>query len=253
MSLNQNDLHSSVICLFDVDGTLTFPRQRIQPDMETFLERLKQKVTVGVVGGSDLPKILEQLGGEEALSKFDYMFSENGLVAHKKGVKIFEENVTRFIGEETLQKFINYCLFYMSNLWLPFKRGTFIEIRSGLINVAPCGRGSSKQERDQFESYDKEHKIREKFIESLREKFPDLGLTYSIGGQISFDVFPNGWDKRFCLTQVTGDGFEKIYFFGDKTFKGGNDYEIANDPRTVSFTVTSPQDTIKTVSELLSL
>jgi hypothetical protein len=33
--------------------------------MEQFLERLKTKVTVGLVGGSDLPKILEQLGGDE--------------------------------------------------------------------------------------------------------------------------------------------------------------------------------------------
>ena len=31
--------------------------------MEEFMERLKQKVTVGLVGGSDLVKILEQLGG----------------------------------------------------------------------------------------------------------------------------------------------------------------------------------------------
>ena len=53
----------------------------------------------------------------------------------------------------------------------------------------------------------------------LKENFKDYNLTYSIGGQISFDVFPNGWDKRFCLTQIVDDGFEKIYFFGDKTFK----------------------------------
>ena len=65
----------------------------------------------------------------------------------------------------------------------------------------------------------KEHKVREKFIQALNEKFVDYKLVYSIGGQISFDVFPEGWDKRFCLTQVTADGFEKIYFFGDKTFK----------------------------------
>ncbi len=56
----------------------------------------------------------------------------------------------------------------------------------------------------------KEHKIREKFIETLKNQFADYNLTYSIGGQISFDVFPEGWDKRFCLTQVTSDGFEKV-------------------------------------------
>jgi phosphomannomutase len=66
-------------------------------------------------------------------------------------------------------------------------------------------------------------------------------------------VFPEGWDKRFCLTQVTSDGFEKIYFFGDKTFPGGNDYEIFEDPRTVAFTVKSPEDTIKIVTDLLSI
>jgi hypothetical protein len=31
---------------------------------------------------------------------------------------------------------------------------------------------------------------RPKFVEILKEKFADLNLTYSIGGQISFDVFP---------------------------------------------------------------
>ncbi len=29
-----------------------------------------------------------------------------------------------------------------------------------------------------------------------------LNLTYSIGGQISFDVFPNGWDKTYALQVV---------------------------------------------------
>ncbi len=43
----------------------------------------------------------------------------------------------------------------MSELTLPFKRGNFIETRSGLINVAPCGRNCTKQERDQFELFDK--------------------------------------------------------------------------------------------------
>jgi phosphomannomutase len=37
----------------------------------------------------------------------------------------------------------------------------------------------------------------------------------SIGGQISFDVFPIGWDKTYCL-QFLND-FDNIFFFGDKT------------------------------------
>ena len=43
-------------------------------------------------------------------------------------------------------------------------------------------------------------------------------VTYSIltsGGQISFDVFPEGWDKRYCLQHV--QQFDTVHFFGDKT------------------------------------
>lgn len=49
--------------------------------------------------------------------------------------------------------------------------------RNGMINVSPVGRNASIQERIEFEQYDKEHQIRAKFVEALREKFADLGLT----------------------------------------------------------------------------
>lgn len=56
-------------------------------------------------------------------------------------------------------------------------------------------------------------------IGALKVKFPDYGLTYSIGGQLSFDIFPNGWDKTFALNHVEDEQFEEIHFFGDKTHK----------------------------------
>ena len=73
-------------------------------------------------------------------------------------------------------------------------------------------------------------------------------LTFSIGGQISFDVFPNGWDKTYCLQYLKE--FDTIHFFGDKTYEGGNDYEIFNHPKTIGHTVTEPADTLKLLSEL---
>lgn len=53
----------------------------------------------------------------------------------------------------------------------------------------------------------------------LQEKFADYGLTFSIGGKISFDIFPQGWDKTYALRHVEQEGFEEIHFFGDKTYK----------------------------------
>ncbi|KAL1420900.1 hypothetical protein MTO96_004275 [Rhipicephalus appendiculatus] len=51
------------IFLFDVDGTLTKSRQVITNEMYGFLQTLKQEVAVALVGGSDLVKIEEQMGG----------------------------------------------------------------------------------------------------------------------------------------------------------------------------------------------
>ena len=82
---------------------------------------------------------------------------------------------------------------------------------------------------------------------------------YSIGGQISFDVFPTGWDKTYCLQHleteksISGTEFSTIHFFGDKTYKGGNDWEIYDDERTTGHAVSSPEDTMKILKELFQL
>lgn len=75
-------------------------------------------------------------------------------------------------------------------------------------------------------------------------------VSVSPGGLISFDVFPEGWDKTLCLDILEGEGLEAIYFFGNETTPGGNDYEIFNDPRTRGFTVQSPEDTARLCREL---
>lgn len=240
------------IFVFDVDGTLTKSRQVITNDMSEFLQRLKRDVAVALVGGSDLVKIEEQMGGHEAVAGFDYVFSENGLVAHKAGKLINQQSLLNFMGEEKLQKLINFCLRYVADLSLPQKRGTFVEFRTGMLNVSPIGRNCSLSERNAFEAYDKEHGIRTAFVKALRDTFADYDLQYSIGGQISFDVFPRGWDKTYCLDQLVRDGYKTIHFFGDKTAEGGNDYEIYQDPRTVGHSVKSPQDTITQVEEALA-
>ncbi|CEO97624.1 hypothetical protein PBRA_000969, partial [Plasmodiophora brassicae] len=240
------------IMLFDVDGTLTRPRLPATSEMKDFLKALKRHVVIGFVGGSDLSKIKEQLG-DDCVSVFDYGFSENGLVAYRDASPIGETSILDFLGEERLQAITKFCLRYIADLTIPKQRGTFIEFRKGMMNICPIGRNCSQEERDEFEQYDKVHQVRAKMIQALRENFPDEKLTYSIGGQISFDVFPTGWDKTYCLTFIEEAGFEEVHFFGDKTHKGGNDFEIFHDSRTVGHTVTSPEDTMAQVLQVLNL
>jgi phosphomannomutase len=87
-----------------------------------------------------------------------------------------------------------------------------------------------------------------------------FAYRYSIGGQISFDVFPHGWDKTYCLRhleheakQPGGIEYTTVHFFGDKTHKGGNDYEIYEDPRTIGHSVKGPDDTYAQVKKLFNI
>ncbi|WBY55522.1 phosphomannomutase [Plasmodium yoelii yoelii] len=111
----------SKIFLFDVDGTLTKSRKTIEKDMvDTLLElKSKEECLLALVGGSDYKKIVEQIQYPEM---FDYIFSENGVIAHKNNEQYFSENIINFLGESKLRDLINYCLLYIANLDIPKKR-----------------------------------------------------------------------------------------------------------------------------------
>ncbi|KAF8498664.1 eukaryotic phosphomannomutase [Russula emetica] len=235
------------LLLFDVDGTLTPARQSASAEILDLLNELRKKVVIGFVGGSDLVKITE---AAQFIDDFDFAFAENGLTAYRLGKQLQSQSFIKYVGEERYKKLVNFILHYVADLDVPIKRGTFVEFRNGMINISPIGRNATIQERHEFEAYDKVHGVRAAFIKVLQEKFADYGLTFAIGGQISFDAFPNGWDKTYALRHVENEGFEEIHFFGDKTFKGGNDYEIFTDSRTIGHTVTSPADTARILKDL---
>ncbi|KAL8304039.1 hypothetical protein RB597_004630 [Gaeumannomyces tritici] len=260
-ALDQRPLKDT-ICLFDVDGTLTPARQDVTPEVLDMLARLRQKCAIGFVGGSNLPKQQEQLGSAsvDVTSLFDFAFPENGLTAFKSGEPLPSTSFIGWIGEDRYKQLASFVLHYIADLDIPVKRGTFIEFRNGMINVSPVGRNASHQERKDFLAYDDVHKVRAKFVEVLKEKFGHFGLTFSIGGEISFDVFPKGWDKTYCLNHLEDEAkkpggitYKTIHFFGDKTMPGGNDYEIFEDPRTIGHTVTSPDDTMAELKKLFDL
>jgi phosphomannomutase len=230
------------------------------------LTLLRQKCAIGFVGGSNLPKQQEQLGDPahvNVVDMFDFCFAENGLTAYRLGKELPSQSFIGWLGDDKYKKLVKFTLqWIIDNVVdvIPVVRGTFIEFRNGMINVSPVGRNASTQERNDYEKFDKEHNIRPKFIEALKKEFPDYDLTYSIGGQISFDVFPNGWNKTYCLRHVEAEAeqpdgikYETIHFFGDKVFPGGNDWEIAEDSRVTAHPVKNPEETMAIVKKLFGL
>lgn len=251
------------LILFDVDGTLTPARLPIQKNMLECLQQLKNipELNLGFVGGSDLSKQIEQLG-QENFYLFEWRFSENGLQGYHHQECIHQQSFVEVMTEEHYKQLINTCLFVLSGLECPKKRGTFIEYRNGMINISPIGRACNQAEREEFEQFDQKTHLRQQMISQIKEIWSDYvrkyslqhlpELQFSIGGQISVDIFPKGWDKTYCLPFVE-DKYQEIHFFGDKTDLGGNDYEIYHDSRVFGHQVSSPEDTLKLLTELFLL
>ncbi|RRT53967.1 hypothetical protein BHE74_00042887, partial [Ensete ventricosum] len=91
----------------------------ITPQMLEFMRDLREVVkdpalyfvvTVGVVGGSDLVKITEQLG-KPVMNDYDYVFSENGLLAHKNGELIGRQSLKSFLGDNSLK--VRYSILHV--------------------------------------------------------------------------------------------------------------------------------------------
>ena len=63
---------------------------------------------------------------------------------------------------------------------------------------------------------------REKIVSCLSLRYPKL--EFSIGGEISIDIYPRGKNKSQALLDMTG----KTIFFGDRCDPNGNDFPISS-------------------------
>lgn len=245
----QKQIGKKHLLLFDIDGTLTRSRQKIQQPMIDTLRKAKKFFDIAIVGGSDREKQIDQLG--QTVHTFKYAFSENGTLSFKNSEEIHRNSFSKFLGEEKLTELINFCLQLVMETDVPKKRGTFVEYRNGMINCSPIGRNCTLEERKEFVEFNKKHDIQNKMAAKVREKFSKDGVYVSVGGQISIDIFPKGWDKTYCL-QFIDEEYGDIHFFGDKCYKGGNDHEIYEHKRTIGHDVGGePENTIKEIEKLM--
>lgn len=239
--------NKDIVFLFDVDGTLSPSRETASAETLHMLRELKRRVNIAFVGGSDLPKQVEQIG-PDCLEIFDWGFPENGVQFYRGPVLEHSDSFIKFVGEDGYKALVNKVLALLAAVECPVKRGVFVELRASMLNVSPIGRSCSREERQAFFALDQKEHIRARFCADLTPVLEKLRLQAVIGGQISIDIFPIGWDKTYCLRHIKAN---TIVFFGDMTEKGGNDYEIYNHPKIRGVRVFGPEDTIKKVDEVL--
>ncbi|ORD94716.1 PMM [Enterospora canceri] len=234
--------------LFDVHGTLAVNKCQAPDGIRRMLGRIRESGhSLALVSGSSLREQVSQLG-PDLIELFDYVFTENGAQFHKNGKLVRSRRLLDEISEEEYSRLINRILVILGETDCPVKRGTFVEMRESGVNVSVIGRSCSTAERVEFDAFDRKNGIRRRLVEQIRPLLDELGLDCAIGGQISVDIFPVGWDKTQCLNMIE-EGL--IYFIGDKTEEGGNDHGLFSDSRTVGFTTTGPEETIEIVDRII--
>jgi phosphomannomutase len=206
--------------IFDVDGTLTPSRQKINPEFKDFFTEFCRENEVYLVTGSDYAKTQEQLG-DYLLRWPVFVYACSGNDVWAKGERIRNKEWT--LPEEhraLLQSWLEVSRF-------PLRTGTHFEDRPGTCNFSVVGRGATLGERNLYVKHDQEHRERETIALQFNSLYGDT-ITAKIGGETGIDIYPVGWDKSQILADFALE--DKIYFFGDRMEVGGNDFplKIAN-------------------------
>ena len=205
--------------IFDVDGTLTPSRQKIDSEFLNFLLNFAKQNDVYLVTGSDRPKTIEQIG-KELYFACQRVYNCSGSDVYEKDILIYRDEWTLpSDAEEFLIDELHHSKF-------PVRTGNHIERRPGGVNFSVLGRGSEVilEEREEYVKWDINTNERKDIAERFRKAFPEIGCQ--VGGQTGLDISPLGCDKSQILRDFKP--IDLIYFFGDKLKEGENDYPLGH-------------------------
>ena len=203
--------------LFDVDGTLTEPRQRMTEEFARFFSDWMEGKDVFLVSGSDLLKIKEQVPAP-IIDKCQGIFACMGNELWKKDENIYRNNLLLPQEVKTwLDEKVKDSKFEQ-------KRPPHFEYRAGMVNFSVVGRGASTALRQYYYEWNEGVKERENIAEGFNKEFnKKYNLEALVGGQISLDIQQIGKDKGQIIDHLD---YEEYVFFGDKCDSGGNDHSL---------------------------
>jgi len=205
--------------VFDVDGTLTAPRQPIEAVFGKFFLGFAQHRSVVLVSGSDLGKLQEQLP-DEILNACTAVFTCSGAERWERG-RLVSRKTHEFPAE-----LVALCENFVAESSYPGRFGNHLEFRTGMLNVSTVGRDASVAQREEYFAWDKGSEERAQFVAQINAA--TIPYEASAGGQISIDIVPRGWNKSVVLDDLLGeDPMQALMFFGDRIEQGGNDRPLA--------------------------
>ncbi len=201
--------------IFDIDGTLTKSRQKINSDFAIFFEKFMVYNDVYLVTGSDREKTIEQIG------LLLYQLAKR--VYNCSGSDVYEGSVNTYRDSWELPiEAESWLSINLQSSEFPVRTGRHIERRPGMVNFSIVGRNANPTARKQYLRWDEETSERLKISKAFEKRFPDIEAK--VAGETGLDIFPRGNNKSQILRDFNKD--QKLVFFGDKMQPNGNDYDL---------------------------
>ena len=234
---------SKNIFIFDVDGTLTPSRRRMNKHFALWFSHFCDKHTVHLVTGSDRLKTIEQIG--------EYIYFKCKSVYQCSGNEVWSEGRITSSSEWTLPEDAHEWLsIKLIESDFSIRSGLHFEHRTGMCNFSIVGRNADRQQRAAYVRYEEENGERGHIAQGFNKLFPELQAT--VGGETGIDIAPRGSDKSQILRDFNES--DSIHFYGDAMHDDGNDYPLAHALLKMQLGFSHPvigwQDTWKQLKEI---
>ena len=231
--------------IFDVDGTLTPARVKMDVSFALWFAEFCERQDVYIVTGGDRSQTIKQIG--------EYIYHKCKRVYQCSGNDVWERDLN--IRKNTIditEELSDFFKEWLDKSEFDGKIGDHVEIRNGVINFSILGRttATNLRARAKYIVWDGETSERIRLHKEFNEKFNRLGYEANIAGDTGIDVTRMGDGKEQIIQDFTAR--DRLFFFGDKLEEGGNDHVLG----TIipdSYNVSGWKETWKILREIENL
>jgi HAD superfamily hydrolase (TIGR01484 family) len=207
-----------LIC-FDLDGTLTQHRSKLEKENEELLNQLSQKYKVIMVGAGAADRIYGQMNGYPIDIIGNYGMQESKMINGEF------TSVKQIVTDVDKQFFIEKIEYLRKKYGYTDYKGDSVEFHAtGMVTFPLLGTKADIEDKLAFDPTREKRKV---LYPEVLEIFKDF--TVYIGGSSSFDFSGkqyNKYDAILTYAQENGYTVDEILYVGDDFGDGGGDSHV---------------------------
>ena len=204
---------------FDLDGTLTQHRSKLEEKNRKLLDQLQKKYKVIMVGAGNAPRIYAQMGEYPIDIIANYGMQESKMIDGKftiiREIKTLPDKAYFLEKTEYLRRKYGYTNY----------KGDTLEFHStGMVTFPLLGTKAEIADKIAFDPMREKRKV---LYPEVVQLFPDY--TVYIGGSSSFDFTAKQYNKYDAIMEYAKENDykkEEILYIGDDFGDGGGDSHI---------------------------